>query len=75
MYKELEVEVIGFKNEITKTTIVKENISHYRPFTDTDDKMGSKPKIATVVYMISSVKSIKVNCSYDDFKKKLKEAE
>ena len=48
---------------------------YYRPFVESSDKMDDKPKLVTMVYLVGSVKATKVNCSYELFKKKIKEAE
>lgn len=75
MYKEFEVDTIGHNGEIIPATFSRGQISYYRPFVESSDKMDDKPKLVTMVYLVGSVKATKVNCSYEVFKKKIKEAE
>jgi len=75
MYKEFEVNTIGYDGKDVPTTFSRGQISYYRAFVESSDKMGDKPKLITMVYLVGSVKGTKVNCSYDEFKRKIKDAE
>lgn len=74
MYKEIEIEVIGHKGKTHKQYININNINYYRPFVETDDKIGTKPKLVTMVYFQGSIKATHVNCSAEVFQQKIKEA-
>lgn len=76
MYKEIEVEVIGFDKKPTLRTIPLDNINYYRPWTETSSEIGpGNDKLMTMVYLKNSIKGLKVNCSYEDFKNKIKESQ
>jgi hypothetical protein len=74
-YKELEIDTIGFNGAINPFTFNLANISYFRAFVESSDKVGDTPRLQTMVYLTGSVKAIHVNCSYDVFKSKIKEVQ
>jgi hypothetical protein len=72
-YKEFDVDTKGHNGEIVPFTFNLANISYYRPFVESSEKVGEKPQLTTMVYLVGSVKAIKVNCSRDEFKAKIAE--
>ncbi len=68
-YKEFEVDTKGHDGAIVPFTFNLSNISYYRPYIDNSDK----PQLTTMVYLVGSIKAIKVNCSRDEFKAKIAE--
>lgn len=74
-YKEFEIDVIGRDGEKFPMTFNLSNISYYRPFVENTSEIGNKDKIVTMVYLVGSVKATRVQCSYDDFKRKIKEVQ
>lgn len=73
-YKEFEIETIGHRGALLPVTININNINYYRSYIDTPEESGKKPKLMTMVYFQGSIKATYVNCSYDAFKQKIKEA-
>ena len=74
MYAEFEVDTYGKNGEIIPMTFIRGNISYYRPFVE-DGKDAAKGSIATMVYLVGSLKSIRVKCNYDHFKERINSAE
>jgi hypothetical protein len=72
-YKEIEIDVIGHGGKVQKQYININNINYYRPYIDTPEQSGKKPKLLTMVYFQGSIKATYVNCSCDAFQNKIKE--
>jgi len=72
-YQEVEIEVIGHEGKVHTQYMNIHNINYYRPFIESSEKMGHKPKIMTMVYFKGSVKAMHVNCSCEIFQQKIKE--
>ena len=74
MYREIEIQVVGKDGKKYPQTINIANINHYRSFIESSDKMGEKPSLVTMVYFQGNIKATFVACSYDDFKRKIADA-
>jgi len=74
MYQEIDVEVYGYQGVLEMTTINIANISYFRPFTETPIETGKESCLVCMVFMNGSVKGIKVKCSSDELKAKIKKA-
>jgi hypothetical protein len=70
-YQEIEIEVIGHGGKTHKQYININNINYYRPYIDTPAESGKKPKLMTMVYFQGSIKATYVNCSCEDFQRKI----
>ena len=73
MYKEIEIEVLGHGGKTHTQYINISNINYYRPFVESSHEMGKSAKLVTMVYFQGSVKATQVNCSAEDFQRKIKE--
>lgn len=74
MYHEIAVEVFGHQGKLELTYINIANISYFRPFTETPVETGSKSFLTCMLFMNGSIKGIKVKCSSDELRAKIKEA-
>ena len=72
-YKEFEIDTIGHGGDTVPFSFNLSNISYYRPFVDKSESVGVKDGLVTMVFLVGSIKAIKVKCSYESFKNKIKE--
>ena len=75
MYQEIEIETLGHGGKVEPFTFNLDNINYYRSFIDKSSKVGEGDKLSTMVFLQGSPKGMIVKCSYEVFKKKIKEVQ
>ena len=74
-YKELEIKTVGRGGKAEPFTFNLDNINYYRSFIPKSDEVGQTTDLCTIVYLKGSPKGMIVKCSYDSFKRQIKEVQ